>query len=211
MAEIHVERKQKPIWPWIIGLLVIIGVIWLIADGSERPMDSGTAIVPTAPGIGIPSDADVTEEEIPVIKPAIGFVTYIKNNENRNKIGDDPDITGEALIKLSIALRDLSNGEGLEEEINLVERDGKQIQQNPEYMDNPDRLSNAFASAVSVMEKIQARDFPDAQSEVNDVREASQRLSTDRDLFEQRNEVTTFFDEAADAVQKMEQEASSNL
>lgn len=209
MAEIHVEKKRKPIWPWIIGVLVILGVIWLIADGTDRPME-GTAVAPTVPGLGIPSDADVVEEETPAIRPAVGFVSYINNNENRNKIGDDPEITGEALIRLSIALRDLSNESGLEEEINRVEKEGKQIKQDPESMDNPDKLSNAFATAAGVMEKIQAQRFPDVQSDVDDVREAAQQLRTDRDLFEQRNEVNAFFDEAAGAVQKMEQKARVN-
>lgn len=33
MAEIKVERKeQTPIWPWIIGILVLIGLIWFLVE-----------------------------------------------------------------------------------------------------------------------------------------------------------------------------------
>lgn len=33
MAEIKVEKKNKaPIWPWVIGILVLLGLIWLLID-----------------------------------------------------------------------------------------------------------------------------------------------------------------------------------
>jgi hypothetical protein len=33
MAEIRVEpRKAAPIWPWIVGLLIILGLIWVLVE-----------------------------------------------------------------------------------------------------------------------------------------------------------------------------------
>lgn len=33
MAEIKVERKkQAPVWPWIIGILVLLGLIWFLVE-----------------------------------------------------------------------------------------------------------------------------------------------------------------------------------
>lgn len=39
MAEIKVEKKNKaPVWPWIIGILILLGLIWLLinAFGDEN-------------------------------------------------------------------------------------------------------------------------------------------------------------------------------
>lgn len=37
MAEIKVERKNKaPIWPWIIGILVLLGIIWFLIEAFEE-------------------------------------------------------------------------------------------------------------------------------------------------------------------------------
>jgi hypothetical protein len=37
MAEIRVEPKQRaPIWPWIIGIVILLGLIWLLVDAFER-------------------------------------------------------------------------------------------------------------------------------------------------------------------------------
>lgn len=48
MAEIRVERKQRRIWPWVLGLLLLGVVIWAAlegyADGRRRAVD-GTAEV----------------------------------------------------------------------------------------------------------------------------------------------------------------------
>ncbi len=36
MAEIKVERKNKaPIWPWIIGILVLLAIIWFLIEAFE--------------------------------------------------------------------------------------------------------------------------------------------------------------------------------
>ena len=37
MAEIRVEPKRKtPIWPWIIGILILLGLIWLLVEAFDR-------------------------------------------------------------------------------------------------------------------------------------------------------------------------------
>src|SRR5690606_8052255 len=102
----------------------------------------------------------------------------IRNNDNRDKIGDDPEITGEALVKLSKALRDLTNESDLQAALDNIEKDGKQIKKDHGLMDNADKLSTAFTSAVGVMERMQQQEFPEAENEVNEVRDAAQQLNT---------------------------------
>jgi hypothetical protein len=44
MADINVERKQRSIWPWIVGLLVLALLIWLLASMFNRD-DDETVVV----------------------------------------------------------------------------------------------------------------------------------------------------------------------
>jgi hypothetical protein len=44
MADINVERKQRSIWPWILGLLVLAVLIWLLASMFNRD-DDETVVV----------------------------------------------------------------------------------------------------------------------------------------------------------------------
>lgn len=68
MAEINVERrKKKPVWPWIIGLIVVLILIWLIY---ETFVDSDTANDPE--GIETPVSDSIeiinTEDTIKVLR-----------------------------------------------------------------------------------------------------------------------------------------------
>lgn len=55
MADINVERKQRSIWPWIIGLLVLALLIWgasemLGGDDDETVVVEETTVeAPAAP------------------------------------------------------------------------------------------------------------------------------------------------------------------
>jgi len=46
MADINVERKQRSIWPWIVGLLVLALLIWLLASMFNR-RDEGVVVEET--------------------------------------------------------------------------------------------------------------------------------------------------------------------
>lgn len=37
MEELHVQPKKSPIWPWILLLLVVIGVIWFFVSRNSDP------------------------------------------------------------------------------------------------------------------------------------------------------------------------------
>lgn len=40
MAEIKVEKKNKaPIWPWIIGILILLALIWLLIEAFSDDSD----------------------------------------------------------------------------------------------------------------------------------------------------------------------------
>lgn len=45
MAELNVERRKRHVWPWILGLLALVLIIWAIAATNNRDND----VVQTAP------------------------------------------------------------------------------------------------------------------------------------------------------------------
>ena len=53
MADINVERKQRSIWPWIVGLLVLALLIWLLASMFNGDDDEGR--VGDEPTVGAPA------------------------------------------------------------------------------------------------------------------------------------------------------------
>lgn len=61
MAEIKVERKERSVWPWIIGALVLLALIWFFfirpdTDGAEfragdAEVEVGFAPTPAGPAL----------------------------------------------------------------------------------------------------------------------------------------------------------------
>lgn len=39
MAEIKIEKKNNNFWPWILGLLLVIAVIWFISSSNTERDD----------------------------------------------------------------------------------------------------------------------------------------------------------------------------
>lgn len=55
MAEIHVERKETSIWPWILGLLLLLLLAWgiyeLLDDDVEEPVAAAVVPPPAVPPV----------------------------------------------------------------------------------------------------------------------------------------------------------------
>ena len=43
MAEIKIEKKNNNFWPWILGLLVVIALIWFISTSDRDEMDRNSS------------------------------------------------------------------------------------------------------------------------------------------------------------------------
>lgn len=67
MAEIRIERKtrKKPVWPWVLLLLLILGIIaWLML--ADEPSELGAADIGTVVNYHLPSSGKI----------ALGSVVY---------------------------------------------------------------------------------------------------------------------------------------
>ena len=40
MAEIHIEPR-RPIWPWIVGLVALVLIVWAVAAARTEDPDAG--------------------------------------------------------------------------------------------------------------------------------------------------------------------------
>jgi len=207
MAEIKIEKKsKKPIWPWIIGLLLLVGAIWVIGEVADSPenelAEEEMHLAPEAqPGDEI---SDISETEAPVAGTAAidDFLAYVEDDKIEDQMGLDHQATSDALMKLSAALKEISNGQ-FEQEIGQIEQSAQQIQGNPESLKHADVVSSAFTNAANVLEQIQTSQFPDAEGDVKEVMEKSKLINEDQQMTNQKENIEDFFDEAADAIETM--------
>ena len=71
MADIDIQEKRRSAWPWIIGLLGLVLVVWVAAEMLGGPDDEYVA-------------SDVTAEEIRELFCAYGIVEHISLIKNRD-------------------------------------------------------------------------------------------------------------------------------
>lgn len=68
MADINVERRGPRVWPWIIGIVILVLLIWAIAeivDREETPNRETIEVVPAPVGPGQPVRPPGAPEPIP--------------------------------------------------------------------------------------------------------------------------------------------------
>jgi hypothetical protein len=68
MAEINIERKRRPVWPWLLVLLLIGGIIWALAELGGRK------------GFGSEGDSEGGKSR----KEQVDTTDYSKNDESDN-------------------------------------------------------------------------------------------------------------------------------
>lgn len=206
MAEIDIEKKKsRPVWPWILAALVLIGIIWAVAEmGGDEPEREVAVVEETyveEPVAREPQTNRMEEE---------GFVAYVNNTEVKEQMGLDHQVTSEALNKMAEELRNLTQSDNMfTEEINTIEQHAQEIQRDPQSLQHADMISAAFTNAANVVGNIQQNRFPDADSEVNEMQEKARELEENKQLLNQKEEVNEYFEQAAEAIEKMKEEQTS--
>ena len=60
MADINIERKGASVWPWILGLLILAGVVWVLMRYYQGDSDNA----------GTAADSTVVQQPAPQYAPA---------------------------------------------------------------------------------------------------------------------------------------------
>lgn len=203
MAEINIEKKKKgSIWPWIIGLLVIVGIIWIaseVTDDSDNEVaEQQNTVAPVdQQNEGVSDNANIAASTA----ASEDFISYVNDKNVKEQMGADHETTSEALMKLSTALREISGDDQFQQEISQIEENARQIQEDSSSLQHADIVSQTFTNAANVLQQIQNNQYPDAQSDVQEVQEIASKIQEDQQFLDQKENVQAFFEEAAQAIE----------
>ena len=206
MAEIHIERKERSVWPWILGLLALALLVWfLLAQRGEREdaFVTDTAVTGTGLGFGAGAGAGATAGG------AVGsFVAYVDERRAREAAGLDHQYTAEGLRRLADALEDLTRrhqagGTEIHPRIDGIRQRADSLQRDPQSREHARLTREGFVAAAEVMRDLQQQRFPNVADQVEQVRRAAMNVRADQELLQQNAQVQQFFDRASDAVQQM--------
>ncbi|RIV27216.1 hypothetical protein DYU11_02570 [Fibrisoma montanum] len=204
MAEIDIQKKSSPpIWPWILVLLALIGVlayIFWFRNGETQPAVTpvtDTTATTTATNAGTLSE------------PVDTYVSWVSDMDNK-EMGLDHEFTHNGLTNLADALAAVAdqvegvNRSQFESKLNVMKTRADEITRNWKSGKHGDMIKDAFRASADVMGDLQQASFPDLQQDVATVTQQINDMDTSTLTLDQRKQVKDVFRAAADVVRKMD-------
>lgn len=195
MAEIKIEKKT-PIWPFLLAGLIIIGLIlYFLGYVGNKENSAPVAVTET-----IDSNlVDVKENNSTVAE----YVYYIKNMNDSMTL--DHTFSNMALLKLISATEAMSNEVGFDVKADLdnAKQSANNITDDPNETTHADNIKRASEIITNALQNIQQAKYSGLSNEVAEVKMASESIKNEVLTLDQKDEVKTFFNKAADLLNKM--------
>ncbi len=218
MAEIKIEKK-KPIWPWVLGIIILLALIyffWASNDGTDD-IDDEVIIQDTTETImdeRVDTDTDTTAlysgkyGTVTTEKAVANYLNYIDNPN----MGLDHEYTNGALIHLITATEAEANNLNVNISANLDKalENAAYIKKDPTSLKHADKIKNASMEIASALKTIQEQKFDNLTDQADEVKAASENINVKTQTLEQKNDVKEFFEKAGLLLQKMEASERNN-
>ena len=193
MAEINIEKKGTPMWPWILGVLLLLVVGWIAigALNDDEPVVEQAAVQQEG-------TAGTAGSAVPA---AVQDYAAFANDPAEPSVGRDHEYTAEGIRRLSAALETFVEQNAADTEtrnrFDRFRQAAERLQKDPQSGAHAGTVRDVFTSAVDVFEsgKIEAGD-------VSRLRQTATSISADQPLLEQTQTVKQFFSQSAEALQR---------
>lgn len=216
MADIKVEKKgnNSPIWPWIVGILVLAGIIWWIAADDEKPITAYDAPETTAIQEERVSDQYVGEEsEVNSEAVMRSYIDFVEDRFEGADFNLNHEYTREGILKLQNALAVLARektdlGTIVRDEMEKLEAISTELGTDPQNLRHAELTQQAFMTSARIMQVIQENEDDDEsyRDTVALVMAAANDINAKQNLLDQKDKVREFFIVASEAIERMSDE-----
>lgn len=205
MAEINLQRKEKSMWPWIVGGLILLLVILFLAgvfDGDKNIYDNTTpADTTTQNNTPPPPPADELPAEVRA------YLAYVREHDT-TAMNPSHEYSSTALLYLADALnvlvdRDYMGNAGVDSTRKILREKASKLRENPAAKNHADMLRDAAMSATNLMEVMQKVQYPDLVSSVAETRSAAMAVAPGTQPLDQKQTIQNFFLKAGVVLEAM--------
>lgn len=200
MAEIKIEKK-KPIWPWILALLVVALIIYFLFFKSTTVItnESTTINDTVVDRTEVQDDGYINDD----LSDVAAFIAFVKSDDGAMTL--DHEYSSTALTKLIDATEEVSSKSDFDSKMDLdnARKIAVDITQNPDATNHADNIKKATDMISTVLNNLQAAKFPNLKSEADKVTMSSQAISVKELALNQKEKIKGFFDDAANLLEKM--------
>jgi len=213
MAEIKIEKKT-PVWPWIIGALVVLVILALVLfsnDDDDYQNDTSAETIEELSNDSIVDDRYAYDANTDYTDSQQTWMTYQESIKDSTRIGSDSTYTNNALknlasvVVLAAQQNDIAPSDATQELKEFSDYDYQT--HNSTKMSENRAEENDFKSISNnislVLESIQAKKYPELQNDVIELKHMVNNMpSTNIALENSKSAVKKFFDKANSIVNK---------
>ena len=191
MAEIKIEKK-KPVWPWILLALIVLGLIWYIfmRDDDNRIEDE-------------PVVTEQVAEEYDDYSAIALYSAYIADTD---KMGVDHEYSNEALNYLIDAVEEKADmlDVDVKADINEARKNASEITEDPDKLNHANLIKSSGEIIVRALTTLQTAKFPTLTDDVAKVNTAVNEIDASDKTLDQKDKVNNFFKSAESLLLKMQ-------
>ncbi|MBJ7880492.1 hypothetical protein [Gelidibacter salicanalis] len=209
MAEIKIEKK-KPVWPWVVLILVVLGIIayFVYADQNDNDLNDDFDDDYNNEQVVDPTYDSSPDDTYDTKKSYDQFKAFDESISDSTRVAIDSSYTKKAFANLtkavvrtaddnnvedSEALTDLRNFSSLITSISTTTKDTKGFK----------NFKTASDKVVKVMEDIQKKNFPALQTQVADLKQSASKIDGSVTMNKQQDQIYTFLRQSRDVLQMM--------
>lgn len=200
MAEIKIEKKSSPIWPWILAALVFLAIlIYLFFPRDERNEGNELTEVATEESYASSDTLEVSRNSTAVL----AYINFIK--EDPNKIDLDHEFTNEALLRLTNATNAIAEKAGydIKQDMSELKAHTDRISTDPFESTQANSIKSAAEILATALQNIQQNAFSGLASEAKAVKNAAANIQLNMQTLDQKEAVKNYFLQSADLLEKM--------
>jgi hypothetical protein len=211
MAEIKIEKK-KPVWPWILVLLIVIAAIayylWR-SQGHDLEDDFGsddTEVRQDETGSNYQTSEDDTTHILSGINSDVEMVEFLSSISDSTRIGTDSDYTKNALLRLVERTRTTVArfGAGMDEPLENLKKARDRIEQDAGTAGFSKEIKSVGREITAALGTLQQKEFPGLSGEIEEAKSALADIASDVEASEQTKRIAQFFEEFGEALNKMQ-------
>ncbi len=206
MAELHVQRKERSVWPWILAALVLLGAIaWMLwGRGDNFDVAAGDAtdssLVAVDPNIGVRDSAAGMLAGTAVTE----YLQFVDGRSSR-VASQAHEYTSNGLRQLAaaldeIAVGDSAGGVAVQPRVREIRERADAMQQNRNSNDHALQAREAFVLASSLIAQMRGMG---AAGDTDALQQAATAIEPSRPLLDQSNQIEQFFEQAGAAIRRL--------
>lgn len=208
MAELHVQRKENTLWPWILAAVALLALLfWFLWRGDDGVDVAAVDTTDSTLVDRAPNTAPMGSAAGTLAGSAVeDYLMFVDARASR-AAGLAHEYTADGLRQLAAAMNEVAGddsvgGVALRPRIEAIRERADNMQRNPNSLEHALQAREAFIMASSLMLQMNSN-RGNAAGNLNALQDASTAIEASRPLLDQADQIEQFFEQAGKALQNM--------